>query len=362
MTHREDSTSKIMAVTDAEIGYTCKLKVYPGGSVAATACDKPIFHPPGWEMRPRRSTGREPSLLGCGEVCGPDREIFERESARAKVNTDRSRSRALTKLRDYALSNKFQYFVTLTLDKDRIDRYDYEAIVKGMRVWCDNQVRRKGLYYVLVPELHQDGALHFHGFFPEGVAVTDSGTIIPPGGSRPRKPRSKRQREEWLEGGGHLVYNLPDWKYGFSTAIPLYGTYHKAVAYVCKYIRKAPGKVGGRWYFSGGHLNTPDVQYTHETLEELVAEATDPETGETAARVYEVAEAGYKLAYTYTEVTHEYADGASEEADPAPAGENREDSVQTGNGREFECNQIHIDELFPGALDGTPGAEGVSRE
>lgn len=233
-----------------------------------------------------------------GDSVGPDRAVWEAAQRKAADNLARSRRRALTAVRDYALSNDFQYFVTLTLDPARIDRYDYQAIVKAMRVWCDNQVRRKGLYYVLVPELHKDGAIHFHGFFPAGVAVEDSGTIIPPEGDKPRRPRSGKQRETWLASGGHLVYNLPDWKYGWSTAIELYGSYAAAVAYVCKYISKAPGKIGGRWYFSGGYLNKPDLQYTDATIDDVLSD--NP-----AARVYNVPAAGLRLCYDFVEVGHD---------------------------------------------------------
>lgn len=310
MTHRDDFPS---SVGTTDIGYTCKLKVYPDGSTAVTAADRPIFRPSGWECRTplRRSgstflrSGNVPGSLeygptradfkeaaywaAVGPAHGPTRADFEAAAQRAAASLARSKRRALTAVRDYALSNSFQYFVTLTLDAAKIDRYDYDSIISAMRIWCDNQVRRKGLKYILVPEHHKDGALHFHGFFPEGVSVADSGTIIPPEGGKPRKPRSRAQRAQWLQGGGHIVYNLPDWGYGYSTAISLYGSYHAAVAYVCKYISKAPGKIGGRWYFSGGKLAKPDIQFSDASLEDVLRSST--------AREYSVPAAGLRLAY-----------------------------------------------------------------
>lgn len=291
------------------ISKTCKIKVYPCGNMAAVACNAPIFRRPGWE---RRKTEVMPGGLtetAEAEAAGPEAEAEEAGTAQPNpANVERSRRRALAAVRDYCLSNDFKYFVTLTLDKAKIDRYDYGEIIAAMRIWCDNQVRRKGLYYVLVPELHKDGALHFHGFFPEGVQVVDSGTVIPPEGGRPRKPRSKRQRSEWLEGGGHVVYNLPDWGYGYSTAIELYGTYSAAVAYVCKYISKAAGKVGGRWYYHGGRLRRPDVIYTDATPADLLAAGTDAGTGETTARMYTVPGIGLQLCYFYLDLGGGYND------------------------------------------------------
>lgn len=169
--------------------------------------------------------------------------------------------RARAQVRDLALCTRFRWFVTLTLDPKLVDRHDMAEITRHLNHWLDNQVRRRGLAYVLVPERHKDGAIHFHGFFNDALPVVDSGTISLPGTKAPRRPRSARQRAQWLEEGGHTVYNLPGWGWGFSTAIELYGDYNRAVSYVCKYIGKDGQKPGGRWYYSGGDLHRPEVSY-----------------------------------------------------------------------------------------------------
>lgn len=138
------------------------------------------------------------------------------------------------------MCNPFRYFVTLTLNAEVVDRYDMPTITKRLNTWLDNNVRRRGLAYVLVAERHKDGAIHFHGLFNDALPVVDSGHH---------------------DTGGHRIYNLPRWGYGFSTAIELYGDYDKAVGYVCKYIGKGDEKIGGRWYFSGGDLRRPEVEY-----------------------------------------------------------------------------------------------------
>lgn len=179
--------------------------------------------------------------------------------------------RARAQVRDLALCTPFSWFVTLTLDGSKIDRYDMPSITKKLNHWLDNQVRRKGLAYVLVPELHKDGAVHFHGFFNDALAATDSGTISLPGAKAPRRPRTARQRAQWLEAGGKPVFNLPGWPWGFTTAIALYGPYERAVNYVCKYIGKDGTKVGGRWYYSGGGLGRPEVEYVDISYREVEA-------------------------------------------------------------------------------------------
>jgi hypothetical protein len=82
--------------------------------------------------------------------------------------------------------------------------------------------------------------------------------MVPPEGGKPRRVAAAR-RAERLSEGWRVVYNLPSWGYGFTTALELYGDYHAAVAYVCKYIGKQTEKIGGRWYYSGGALGAPEV-------------------------------------------------------------------------------------------------------
>lgn len=170
----------------------------------------------------------------------------------------RSMRRARAKVRRIALANQFDFFVTLTLDPEKIDRYDSAAVTRALSRWTDNMVRRHGLRYILVPELHKDGAFHFHGFFAgDDLAAVDSGH---------------------LDSHGHPIFNLPQWPYGFTAAIRLYGSYSSAVGYVCKYIGKQGGeRVLGRWYYSGGKLVEPSKTYFDFDYTELKEEF--PENG-----------------------------------------------------------------------------------
>ena len=171
-------------------------------------------------------------------------------AAEAKANRSRERAqrRARVAVRDLGLCNEWEYFVTLTLDRQRIDRYDAAEVVRHLNRWLDNRVRRNGLAYVLVPERHKDGAIHFHGFFNAALSAVDSGH---------------------KDSGGHAVYNLPSWGWGFSTAIALYGDRAAAVGYCCKYIAKQQEKIGGRWYYSGGALRRPEVEWVDADFEVL---------------------------------------------------------------------------------------------
>lgn len=201
-----------------------RVKRYPDGTVELLACSEPIFKPDGWEDSKRNKIQKKSAK-------NPEKE---------PNSTDRAMRRARAKMRDIALCSKFKYFVTLTLNREKVDRYNMQEITKKLNNWLDNCVRRKGLSYILVPEKHKDGAIHFHGFFNGALPVVDSGH------------RDKK---------GHTVYNLPAWTLGFTTAIELYGDYKHAVAYACKYIGKGGEKIGGRWYYSGGELGYPEVSY-----------------------------------------------------------------------------------------------------
>lgn len=80
--------------------------------------------------------------------------------------------RAKSRIREYALCNDWQYFVTLTLDKDKQDRYDVDGYVRDLGVWIGNYNKKYSakLKYLLIPEQHKDGAWHMHGLF-NGVAA-----------------------------------------------------------------------------------------------------------------------------------------------------------------------------------------------
>jgi hypothetical protein len=239
---------------ESNVKSNTRIKRYPDGSVEILVASRPIFGT-GWESA-------EPQAM---RVC-------RKKSAASAADLDRARRRAAARVRDIALCNDFAYFVTLTLDARQIERYDIKPVLAKMRVWLDNRVRRKGLKYVLVPEHHKDGAIHFHGFFSaDGAEMVDSGTLSLPGEKRPRKPRSATERAAWCAQGAHVVYNVCDWSLGFSTAIPVYGEYGAAVAYCCKYVGKEGAKIGGRWYYSGGALSEPRVDFTDMDLRDLEA-------------------------------------------------------------------------------------------
>ncbi len=226
-----------MAKLVQDISYFGKIIRYPCGITDIVCSTAPDFRPPGWEALADKPGGKAQG----------ERKKRERAEALAE-DQERAMRRARAKVRRIALSNDFRWFVTLTLDQIKVDRYDPAAVVRKLNQWCSNQVKRKGLRYVLVPERHKDGAMHFHGFFSDSLDAVPSGH---------------------RDSSGNMIYNLPGWTLGFTAAIEIYGSYPAAVAYVCKYIGKQGEKPAGRWYYSGGSLQQPEVIYADICVDDL---------------------------------------------------------------------------------------------
>lgn len=161
---------------------------------------------------------------------------------------ERSACGSLNRTRNalYQLSRQveWEYFITLTFSPDAVNRYDFNACMCKARTWV-NHLRydhARDLVYVLVPEQHKDGAWHIHGLLSNcgDISFVDSGT------------RSKKQ----------IVYNLSDWRYGYSTATAVRDTC-KVSYYLTKYITKDLCSVtkGKRRYYASQNIPKP-VVYT----------------------------------------------------------------------------------------------------
>lgn len=160
-----------------------------------------------------------------------------------------SMRRAKSKVRDLAICNSFEYFFTVTIDPKLLDRYDAKAVYSKVRTFLSHMVQRKDFSYLIVPEYHEQKsgedrpAIHLHGLCNLGEV-------------RIERARGKSGRR--LTKGGRPIYNILDWKYGFSTCSPIDpDTYERAVNYVVKYITKGngeSGKVFGKFYLHSRNL------------------------------------------------------------------------------------------------------------
>lgn len=224
-------------------------------------CNRFIFNPHQVEEHNReRRLRRERWASDLDEMYGLDGKYKTQKGLYDNDNNERSKRRAKSHLLDFALCNHFSCFVTLTLSDKKIDRNCYEDCVHKLSIFLDNRVRRKGLVYVGVPELHKDGALHFHILCNDVLKKVDSGTVIRPTGGKPVK-QATAIRQGYSLADCRTVYNVPDWTLGFTTMVYTYGDVRAVARYIVKYITKSDSKVGGRWYYSGGDLKKPVYRY-----------------------------------------------------------------------------------------------------
>lgn len=141
----------------------------------------------------------------------------EAEEHSRKVSLGATKNR----LYNIARSNEWHWFITLTFDRSITDASDYDAVIKRLQKFLNNLQQRTcpDLKYLIVPELHKDGInYHFHGL----LADCDGLKFIPSG-----------HRTE----DGDMIYNIANWKHGFTTATQIMDT-RRACSYITKYITK----------------------------------------------------------------------------------------------------------------------------
>ena len=223
----------VLRRTDGELRTNCKIEYYPDFT-KFTVADVPIFKERGWETDEKQpsSTSKPQNPDNAPEV--------------------RSMNRAKGKIFNIAALNNFQYFITWTLDKSKIDRESPEVISKTLKTFLSNKVKRNGMSYLIVPEYHKDGkSIHFHGLISGNFSLVDS---------------THRHSD------GRIVYNMPQWSYGFSTCVELTGSRGKLANYLTKYITKDTKKILGNFYYAGGHLiREPDREFTNLPYDSIEA-------------------------------------------------------------------------------------------
>lgn len=157
-------------------------------------------------------------------------------------------SRARQKIFEYAYCNDWEWFVTLTLDKEKFDRYDLEKWHKSLTKWLQNYKRKTGLKisFLLVPEQHKDGAWHAHGLLaglPESVL-------------QPFEPGTP------LHGSKYLNWSDYAEKYGF-VSVGRVGNHEAVSKYITKYVTKDMARLNqqlhARLYYNSRGLKTAEA-------------------------------------------------------------------------------------------------------
>ena len=212
-----------------DITSNARIKDYPLFSEMQVASDF-IFRKPGYEPCKRLY-----DVPPKGKAIDPERSKLS------------SRNRAKAAVRDIALCNQFEYFFTFTLSPEFVNRYDSREVGKKVQSFLKNASYRKGFQYVCVPDLHKDGAIHFHG-------------LCKLGNVRIERALHHRTGIPLSTNHGQPIYNMVDWGLGYSTCIPIDENYEATCNYIVKYLSKGCDKILGKWYLSSRDLvKRPDT-------------------------------------------------------------------------------------------------------
>lgn len=169
------------------------------------------------------------------------------------------------RLRDLIHANPdFKYFATLTFDKSKVkSRKDASALHSAITRFF----RRLGVRYVLVPELHKDGSVHFHGVFNESAEPYLKPFVL-------NRDKMSANMAEMIRNGRELYnFELFFKRFGFCSFELIHNK--QAVAnYVSKYIVKGfldpNNRIFSHRYFASKGLNRPEfVNYTDVSLNGL---------------------------------------------------------------------------------------------
>lgn len=166
-----------------------------------------------------------------------------------------SRSRTIKKIYDIGRSNYWDWFLTFTFNRQKVDRYDFVQCAKKMKNWLDYlRERNPGLKYIVVPEQHKDGAWHFHGLFAN---MNEKEFVV-----------SGKKTDD-----GKDVYNVGKYQLGWTEGVQLDGSF-AVVSYLCKYVTKklCEATKGKKRYWYSRNCDLPEVEEfeMNATLEDII--------------------------------------------------------------------------------------------
>lgn len=225
-----------------------KVKFTPDGFCKVSCFTRQIYKGEGYEALEYFS--REQAEI---ELMSPP--VKEAEAVKSDRVRQDSFKRSKNAIFEIACANEWNYMVTFTVDKDKCDRYDREAVKKAFSGWLYDMSKRKGLKALIIPEYHKDKAIHFHGLIDDSLDLVHSGTYKIEGEKKPVKESTLRRRGLSPQAENVKdVYNVKGYKLGFSTAVSLDGNVTRVSYYMTKYCTKDLEKIFGSYYFCVGKV------------------------------------------------------------------------------------------------------------
>lgn len=192
-----------------------------------------------------------PKLRYVGSGRTPSGREAETTDQAQEERTRRQMYAIRRKIKGYAFSNDFRWFVTLTFDPKKVKSSDYETAKNTLLRWCRKMRDRHGQFdYLMIPELHQSGAVHFHGLLGDIPVNFEEAANYKTGTPLIRH--------------GRQVYNLTEWEYGFSDCEEIESP-ERAASYITKYVTSAlltdKQMYHKKRYFNSQGLAKPVVVY-----------------------------------------------------------------------------------------------------
>ncbi len=252
----------ILHASAPEVKHYTRAKYYrtPAGAMKLVQIQQmsvPAFRVPGFEEPEKLSKLFDTAADACAdnEPTDPAEEETSPEDIEEDItNKRRALRRAKITAFDKILCNPdLDTFATFTLSPEAVgDRATWGDCYKCLRTWLCNRVNRHGLKYIVCPERHIAGGIHFHGVMNRPaldlIQATNAHTGQP------------------LTHNGKPLFNITSWRYGYSSAALVDCSAldrEKVAKYIFKYMGKQGiyGMIGGRYVLSGGDLATPFYLY-----------------------------------------------------------------------------------------------------
>jgi len=142
----------------------------------------------------------------------------------------------------------FSYFFTGTFNPKKYDRKNFKVLQKSLTTF----LRKRKIKYILIPEPHKDGSIHFHGLFNESIkpylAEFDTSKKLPTKITDAIKENKQ-------------IFNFPDYAKQFGwVSIEQIRDFNACAVYVSKYVTKSfdsDSRFSYRRYFCSIGLNKP---------------------------------------------------------------------------------------------------------
>lgn len=272
-----------LSLPEHQARYNTKIKVYPNGYSNTTYCNFDIFRDPNFEKRKTESN----IPIQCDmPPLDPTTELYSehykenKEKRAPHKGSDEPREdnlkRAKEKIFDIVLLNDFKYFITGTFaENEDFDRTNPKEVLKPLKMFLENQTKRNGLQYVLTAERHHaSNGIHIHALVNDVLPLTYSGRRLYRGQAWNEQDILKEQKsfERYKP-----IYNIDNWRFGWSTAIPCDNNKLRLARYVTKYITKDEKKIFGKYYWSSKNIERePKVILTRTDFKEVMNEDFTP--------------------------------------------------------------------------------------